>query len=540
MNGQNSNNAVASGNWDKCAVWNGTATIYNTSDDYKIIHPGIVVTLNLTNVYAKKITFLGSGKITLGTNKISFTGSGSSIISIPACTSNYLDNVFVNFSEPVVAKSLSGFLHSLGTYNDNIGTGNELLDPLSPVNSQRNSVITPLQPKLFRIADINKYDRAYSLAGRVQIVLSDRWTFPIIGPIRPNPSLNSNWCDYTEYLNNCFSFAKTVDGIRPGIVWECWNEPNLPQFGFSNRLDFFETYAVFYNTIKASPLALNGNSDNEDSSPQVSGPSISRFDIGYLNDFFEFCLRRNLQVNNVTWHELLNDSEYRPIVKLKENVEYIRNHYMNNPRFASLKMKTITVSEIVPFQERANPVIQAAHLGYLEQAEVDFACKSCWQDNVNDVGSCFDNRFNNLFTKSNEKTAIYHTYKLYADGVSTRVKSFNESGKSIVIASSSNADLKKQILFGYSDYLFQPPPIPTGRYKFRLNNIGPSGSTRTIIIKEIAYSGIDAPDNGANTPLPNLPNTNFFTTSVIIDSYQGCTIDIPNIKKENLYQMTIN
>ena len=54
MNAQ-TNVATTSGNWNKCATWNFPAVIYNSDQNDKAILPGVVVTQNLSQVYARTL-----------------------------------------------------------------------------------------------------------------------------------------------------------------------------------------------------------------------------------------------------------------------------------------------------------------------------------------------------------------------------------------------------------------------------------------------------------------------------------------------------
>lgn len=469
------NTATGSGVWDVCPTWGNPIAIYNSTAQPKTINNGVTVTLNKTEVYAKKITLEGNGKIDFSAaNKITFSPyAGAPVISgsaLPTCTATgiggakIIDNVTVDFAQSVTAKSMSGFTHGL-------------YKPF-PTNSD----VTPLQPKLFRMVyeDTNDYNRAYGLSGsgRIHYLASDGYTkfYSYLDTITGIPVENpgqviNNSVPYDAYLDNLFNWGNG----KPGIVWECWNEPRNKEFWFRqenpNQLEFFKTYKQFYGKLRNKLGA----------SALVAGPSISQFDAQYFHDFFDYCLDKNLEVNVVTWHEL---TDYQPISLIQDNVEYVRKNFMENPKYASLKIQSIEINEIVDCLNTYNPVAISAYLGNLEKAGVDYAAKSCWCEETlcnlveGCVGGCYGASLNHLFDHTTHaKKAGYWAYKLYADGVPTRVKSVNEEGNSIVIANGNNMlSPHAKVLFGYTDTDYS-----SGLYKIKLLNLSYLAGEEKII-----------------------------------------------------------
>jgi len=532
---QNTNTATVSGNWSNCTTWNNPINLYNTQYDYKIISPGVTVLLD-TPFCAKKVT-LGSGSIlNLSNYKLDFSHDGSGTSCSPTISGvAVVDKIIVNFSETVAAKSLSGFLFGLST------EGKDRPDALYqnyPIDDVQNKIM-PLKPKLFRQNDSLRYQDSYDIAGRVHMVLSDSWYQT--DTIRPLPGSNTttnSWAVYRTLLDSWFTWGQS----KPGIVWECWNEANVivtPWLNPANtatRIAFYDTYKEFFlKLIQYFPNRLPGANQPG----KAAGPSFSYFDPDFMKEFFDYCVLNGVEVNVVTWHEFDVGNNSIPFTKLKEHVQYVRDHFMNNPKYASLKMETIEINEMVYKELRHNPAVQAAYLSNLEQAGVDYACKSCWASDYDPVGSCKSSTFNNLFTRKGKKRPNWGVYKLYADGVPGRVKSINETGKSFSIANTiaTGTPAYKQVLFGYYDYDTATELASPGMYSIRLNNVGAANASYKIYMRKIPYILNDEDAELAHPLTISIPGIT--NNTVTLDANGGYTLTF-QAEKENVYQLTLS
>lgn len=469
---QNYNISKTSGQglWNSCSTWNYPIEIYNTINDYKVVNAGVTITQTQPIVYAKKVVLSGpNAKVILNPNtKISFIGNN--ITSIANCNSNNSDNIIVNFEEGIINKPLTGFLHGI--------------DPNTAISSN----VSELEPTSWRVRDTTFYQKAYDLATRVTLVLSDTYTYGY-------PNWNPNWIapnlDPLNYINSLATKFQWGSS-KPGLVWECWNEPNLSTYWAGSQNDFFETYKLFYNTLR----------ENLGSNALAAGPSLSTFNATYMEAFFDYCLYNDLEVNAITWHELqpANTGSYSQLVN---NVQYVRDKFFNNPKYNRLNFKTIEVNEIVAEIDKDNPVAAISHLGYLEKVGVDYTCKSCWEETINGIyqNSCESTMLNNLFTYDGKTTSNWWAYKLYSNGANGRVRSYNENPKGIVIASAPTQD-SANILLGYSDTL-------SGNIKIELNNIDivfPGTNTTTNLYLNVKKIPNQGPNTELAKPLPYVQN----------------------------------
>jgi hypothetical protein len=589
----NTHVATSSGFWNDCNTWNNPIRIYSSRE--KKISNGVIVTQNLPFVASNKISFEGNGKLILsGANKISFT-ENKTPINCSNANAGIIDNVIVNFSESLNVKSQTGFLAGLG--------GNALWGQNPHNNLPIRSTISELKPKIFRQGDTIYYQESYDLSktistpGRVHMLASSNWInireYPPYEDIRPS----TDWTAYENSIDNYFNWGYNNGNTRPGIVWECWNEPdgtslepNIPRpnclisanptcvagdetidyWPFQARQNFYEIYKRFHQRLRASNLPQ---------SAQIAGPSIGYFNKAYLKEFFDYCLANNLQVNVVTWHEINWPSFTKPYTQLKEHVDYVRNNFKDNPIYSELKIRSIEINETITPFDRNNPAGILASINALETAGIDYACKSCWETkangtNVNGRSSCNDNSLNDLYTvvymlnsdgsfltdasglpkpyddisNPNKPKSAWWVYKLYGDGVEKRVKSYNEEGRSVVLASKPFLPTIPfaQVLFGYvkraEDDAAASYLPDAGIYKIRLNKMSSISSSAyyKITINKIPYNDI-LDGNGRILQTDNLEllAPEFVTEDYLIkDSFGGISYDF-YAEKENLYQMKI-
>jgi hypothetical protein len=180
-------------------------------------------------------------------------------------------------------------------------------------------------------------------------------------------------------------------------------------------------------------------------------------------------------------------------------------------------------------------------LGYLEKANVDFACKSCWPSTDSNMGdymgdSCSDNTLNGMFTRNNEKTPNWWAYKLYADGVPNRVASYNENPKSIVLASKDMSIHTATVLFGYTDDERATKTPNSGNYIIRITPISlliPESTTQI----EIHYKLFKIPYLGWDQKL--LAPITVFSGTTKKNNLDSIYLNV-NVTKDDLYQLIIS
>jgi hypothetical protein len=336
------------------------------------------------------------------------------VIRIPAQTS--ISTVYTDFAQPIVeTKSMSGFLHGI--------------EP----NRPQDNIIFPLKPKQWRASHSNPAvnKRIAQTGARIQLVLSDFWGYTGISTNRPLP-----FQDYSKFENFVSSLAKSYNSKE--IIWDVWNEPEDPKLPYWKGTfeQFCETYRRAYQVLRKElgPNAI------------IGGPSFSRYDKSLLMQFLDYCKVRGCEVNFLSWHEL----DELNITKIPAHLNEARALFINNPAYASLKIKEIQINEIVGGDAQYNPGVILGYFYYLEKGKADGASKACWE-NSSGKSNCNDGALDGLVRQDNFlPTAAWWTYKVYADGVESRVASRTTNPLVAALGSvKSDTANKAQVLIGY-------------------------------------------------------------------------------------------
>ncbi|MEG3973627.1 beta-xylosidase [Microcoleus sp. herbarium8] len=323
-------------------------------------------------------------------------------------------NITVDFGQPAVGiTSMSGILHGI--------------DPSNPPDS----LIKPLQPKLWRAGRLDIYDRVIASGAEFQLVVSDLWGYGS----NPNGWPYQNYPAWEAFIRQ---LAQQNKGKK--IIWDVWNEPDLKNpFWNGTREQFFETYKRAYKILREElgPTAV------------IGGPSISTYNKEYLAAFLDYCKANKLEVNFLAWHEL-NDTM---ILFVDDHVIDAKRNFQQSPFYKELKLQKIYVNEIVGNLAQYQPGEILGYLYNLEYAKADGACRACWESKgPNKVSNCFNNTLSGMVVPNTfEPRAAWWTYKAYADGVNSRVLSQSDNDRLVALASKSTPEGKAQVLLGYFD-----------------------------------------------------------------------------------------
>jgi len=376
-------------------------------------------------------------------------------------------NVSIDFSQSDAgAKSMSGFLYGI------------------EVDRPSESLIFPLKPKQWRFANYRSisnysinptlYNRIHRSGARFQLVLSDFWGYPGLNTNRPFP-----YQDYPQFENFVRQIARANNS--PDIIWDIWNEPNEPNnpnipYWRGTAQQLYETYRRAYRILRQE---LGPNI-------MIGGPSATFYDKPFITGLLNYCKANGCEVNFLTWHEL-NDNL---ITGVADRLLNARNSFLNNPEYASLKIKEIQINEIIGPLRQYNPGATLAYLHYLEKGRADGASKACWNDS-NNLSNCFNGSLDGLITPNTSQTrAVWWAYKTYADGADSRVISTTTDPFVVALGSrQSDTNNKAQVLVSYFASLPSPPTPAPRNVALTLNNlnslpfIGSSNQVRIKIVK---------------------------------------------------------
>ncbi len=133
----------------------------------------------------------------------------------------------------------------------------------------------------------------------------------------------------------------------------------------------------------------------------------------------------------------------------RADVQDARTSFLQNPRYAPLKISHIDVNEIVGSTFTLQPAGTLAYYSALETSGADHAAHSCWPDSTG-VSACINGTLDGLLTNSTfQPRAAWWLHKSYADGVGARVQSVTGNPGIVALASSTiTGAATPQILIG--------------------------------------------------------------------------------------------
>jgi xylan 1,4-beta-xylosidase len=334
------------------------------------------------------------------------------------------------------AKSMIGFLHSLS------------------LQSPPSKYITELNPRYWRIGSRNKFvlHKIKSFGVDPIFVLSDVFEYP-------HPDSAASWKspglvpDKWNYVIKSVAVEHNSNGITP--IYDIWNEPNGKGFWPSSQSDFFATFKKGYDQIRASP---NGNA------AKISGPSISKFDLNFIQHFLDYCLANNLRLDILSWHEFRSNED---IPKVADDILLVKSRFINNPKYAALQIKAVQINEIIPESDQFSPGNILAYFGYLEQGGADGACKACWIES-NGESNCYNNSLDGLLDgDTKQPRAAWWAYRYYNLSLENRLNYKSNNSHVICFANYQTDNL--QVLLGYYGHRAKNAWIT--KVKLNLSNI---------------------------------------------------------------------
>jgi hypothetical protein len=329
-------------------------------------------------------------------------------------TAAHAADVAADFGSRETPKLKVGFLHNLSAS----APSDELLVPLRPTAWRSSEASAPAA-------------RVRELGASHTIVLSDHWSYPAHGwrPVGPP------WNQLEHYASWVRQFARRYKG-RGLFYWDIWNEPDFKVFWDGTREQFYETFAVAERVLR----------QELGSEARIVGPSTTRWRLDWIEGLAEFCLAHGCRFDAVSWHDLPNDM--RSLPHLSERVQRTRE-LLSGPRYRAIGVREFHVNEIMGERIQFRPAAAVAYFSELESARVNVAIKSCWPDSTGQV-NCQGQTLGGLLDwDTGRPRSLWHTWRAYADGRSSRVRSSSSNQRIAVVASSrSRRAGEAQLLIG--------------------------------------------------------------------------------------------
>jgi xylan 1,4-beta-xylosidase len=281
----------------------------------------------------------------------------------------------VDFSIKTPYKNIQGLLHGLGN------------------NSPSNETFAQLRPSHWRTVagSGGKYTRirAYDPNIKISVVCSD-----VYGGARPDLDAYAGW---QTTINTLVAYHTQND-----VIWDIWNEPDFDYVitqGGTNA-QFFGCYKAAYDIIRtAYPKAI------------ISGPCCANYNATFHTAFLDFCKANGMVIDYMTWHEFPDTD---PSV-IPTHVATVRALIAST--YPALGIKDIGITEHTRDTSWMQPGDCLNYINYLQQANVAFASRACW-NSIAAANTCFDGSMTNLVNVSypgNAPKAPWWAYKFYAD-----------------------------------------------------------------------------------------------------------------------------
>lgn len=366
----------------------------------------------------------------------------------------YAQTVSIDFSTSDMVKSMSGFVHAM----DETDPPDSLIIPLKPAYWRGGVYLSAMGLESF-------YIRATGFGSKYILVLGDIWGYP---PNWAMPPYN----DTTAFKNFVDTICSRTSGYP--MMYDIWGEPNGAGW-IGTQLQFFEIFKMAHDRIRQN-LGYN---------VEVSGPSIWWADTTYLRSFCDYCLANNVQLDVLSFHWFTNDTY---TFLLKDALLWCRTNFIDNPMYASLKMKKIIVNEVVPENGQYSPGFVMAHYYYLEQGKATGACRSCWNN-------CWDNSLDGLLIPTTyEKLAQWWATKSYADMDSVRYRI--SSSNTRVYSMTGNLLTNPNTVRALIGYYHNTTPLAPINLTLTFNNLNqlpnfPSTDSIQVNVFKIPNSGLN-------------------------------------------------
>jgi len=394
----------------------------------------------------------------------------------------------VDFGQKARRKDMSGFLAGI-----------------SSTNSPSNEVIARLRPATWRTraGSGGVYTRLQAIDADMTKIVNCSGAYGY-----PTNSWNGNPAPYSDANATWITTVTTLANYHLGqaVIWDIWNEPDYVGYWDGTQNQFFTTFKAAHDTIRSicGPDAI------------IMGPSCATYNNSYITAFLAYCDTNALKVQALAWHEF-DDSD--PSV-IPTNVAAIKSAVAST--YTRVGVQKYYIPEHTRDTSWMAPGDCLNYLYYLAEADVDGACRACW-NNIATINTCFDNSLTNLVdSASGQPHAVFYAYEWYGEIKRTQVKCTSGDSYLAVMASASPAE----VLVGFGN-----SATATIDVQVTLNNLGalaPFGSSIHADIYMVSATG----ESIVNSP------TYMGTRSLSISSGVATTT-LSNVNKHDLYKIVL-
>jgi len=156
---------------------------------------------------------------------------------------------------------------------------------------------------------------------------------------------NPPYVDTQSWFENIRDIVGDANLHFGPMFYEAWNEPDCWYEWSEKKLgkgatatfgNLFKTYEIAYRAVRQTPGGVTA---------QMAGLAWNLYDRNVFYTFLEYCLEHRLEVNALVWHELGAVKANLPLIR--SHLEEARRLFVDNPRYAPLKIRKIVLNETV-------------------------------------------------------------------------------------------------------------------------------------------------------------------------------------------------
>jgi xylan 1,4-beta-xylosidase len=331
----------------------------------------------------------------------------------------------VDFARPVATHSLVGFLHGI--------------DESQP----DDRLVVPLHPTLWRGSLASApYDRVEGFGARYMLVVSDLWGYPGAGWYGRRAPWE-DWDAWSAFVRDLAHRNRDHD-----IVWDIWNEPNIPYFWTGTEAQYHDLYRRAYVAIRQELGAQ----------ATIAGPSVSAFLWDWLVRLLDYCRNADCAVDALSWHELPGG---HGVATIADHLRRARAGLLGNPAYIPLGVRELYIGEYVGEGDALWPGEILGYLSQLERGGASEAAHACWHDPSGE-DNCTAHTLDGVLDGATMRPrAPWWALRWYARGTGSRVSSRSADPALAVMAARAPDPRHAEIVLGYLDTHDRPLPPRT-------------------------------------------------------------------------------
>jgi hypothetical protein len=265
----------------------------------------------------------------------------------------------------------------------------------------------------------------------------------------------TNWNDFETFVKRTVQRRMAE---APVTYWDMFNEPDLTLKAAAGNDDPS-------NNVALSPLLLEMFRREHDAIRSVDpnafivGPSISLFRAGTnnlgpldLDHFLTYAEVWGLRIDALSWHEIHSrPNDVGAVLSPRSVVDHVAQARAMIDAHPGLVVKPkIFIDEWAAPGWRKIPGWSAGMLAAMEDADVEWASRSCWGEKDTDgrfYGTCGEG-LNDLFLADESPQANYWVHRAYADMTGVRVPVTGSDTVTSAFATRDSAAQEVRVLVG--------------------------------------------------------------------------------------------